>query len=60
MITEGGEYRFVLNMIKESNAIGERVLWFTSLLGYKESVGKLIQELKTAKYRATGFTKSRL
>lgn len=54
MITDGGEYRFVLNMINQSNAIGERVLWFTSLLGYKESVGKLIQELKNRQVPSYG------
>lgn len=51
MVTEGGEYSFVLGMIKESvqqqeKHINERVLWYTSMLGHKDSVVKLIQDLK--------------
>ncbi|PIK50902.1 putative methyltransferase-like protein 16 [Apostichopus japonicus] len=49
MIVEGGEVEFVKKMISESCQVADRVLWFTSMLGKKSSVGQVVAELKKEK-----------
>ncbi|KAI9144299.1 ribosomal RNA large subunit methyltransferase F-like protein, partial [Paraphysoderma sedebokerense] len=46
MITAGGEYQFVKKMILESEKYGSQVRWFTSMIGIKETLNKLILELE--------------
>lgn len=43
---EGGEVQFISNMIKESAAVAEQVMWFTSLVSKKDNIAALEQELK--------------
>lgn len=46
---EGGELRFVTQMIQESAAFAESVVWFTSLISKKETLPICYNELKKAK-----------
>lgn len=43
---EGGEKRFILDMISESVTFKEQVYWFTSLISNKDNVKPLKQQLK--------------
>ncbi|MBQ4833742.1 23S rRNA (adenine(1618)-N(6))-methyltransferase RlmF [Pseudoalteromonas sp. MMG010] len=45
---EGGEVKFITNMIQESEAFAEQALWFTSLVSKKDSLDVLIKQLKKA------------
>lgn len=46
MITPGGEVAFVGKIIDESLVLGERVQWYTSLLGKLSSVTTIVRKLK--------------
>ncbi|THH04214.1 hypothetical protein EW145_g5687 [Phellinidium pouzarii] len=48
MVTPGGEEAFVQRMVSESleRGIGERCLWFTSMLGKLSSVGTIVSSLR--------------
>jgi 23S rRNA (adenine1618-N6)-methyltransferase len=46
MVTPGGEVAFVSRMITESLALGDRVQWYSSMLGIFSSVTILIEKLK--------------
>lgn len=46
MVTEGGEAAFVGRMVAESISLGDRVGWFSSLLGKLSSVIKLVELLQ--------------
>ncbi|XP_072048022.1 RNA N(6)-adenosine-methyltransferase mettl16-like [Amphiura filiformis] len=48
---EGGEVDFVKRMIAESRQLREQVVWYTSMLGKKSSLGPLKEELRTHKIR---------
>lgn len=51
---EGGEVRFLLNMIAESRTYGKNCKWFTSLVSKKETLERLYPKLKAvgvAEYR---------
>ncbi|WP_339144913.1 23S rRNA (adenine(1618)-N(6))-methyltransferase RlmF [Pseudoalteromonas galatheae] len=43
---EGGEKRFILDMISESVTFKEQVYWFTSLISNKDNIKPLKQQLK--------------
>ncbi|KAI9007719.1 ribosomal RNA large subunit methyltransferase F-like protein [Hyaloraphidium curvatum] len=45
-ITGGGEIAFVLRMVEESKRLRGRVRWWTSLIGKKQTLDKLISVLK--------------
>ncbi|KAJ3054235.1 hypothetical protein HK097_002351 [Rhizophlyctis rosea] len=51
MITEGGEYQFILRLIDESMGRKDHIRWFTSLLGRKEDAEKLSETLASRKIR---------
>ncbi|MCJ1316847.1 hypothetical protein MMC15_002168 [Xylographa vitiligo] len=46
MVTAGGEVAFVTRMIQESDALKNRVQWYTSMLGKLSSVSEVIEQLK--------------
>ena len=46
---EGGEVKFIRNMIRDSKAFRSQVLWFTSLVSKKDSLSALKLSLKKAK-----------
>lgn len=45
---EGGELRFILNMISESKAFQNNVGWFTTLVSKEKNLDKLYAKLKSA------------
>ena len=48
MVSPGGEVAFVSRMIEESKVLGERCQWYTSMLGKFNSVGEIVERLKSA------------
>lgn len=46
MVTLGGESAFVSRIISESVALGDRVHWFSSLLGKLSSVAPIVERLR--------------
>lgn len=46
MITEGGDAGFVLKLVTESEELGDRIQWYTSMLGKLTSVGTVVGKLK--------------
>lgn len=46
LIYKGGEYKFVSNMIVESEKLGKNCLWFSSLVSKESNLKKLIRKLK--------------
>ena len=44
---EGGEVRFLLNMISESQKFQKNCGWFTSLVSKEKNLGKLYAKLKS-------------
>ncbi|TMO81900.1 23S rRNA (adenine(1618)-N(6))-methyltransferase RlmF [Pseudoalteromonas sp. S3776] len=44
---EGGEEKFISNMITESELFAEQVIWFTSLVSKKETLATLERKLST-------------
>nr|CRX79130.1 hypothetical protein ls5930a1_00173 [Leucosporidium scottii]CRX79207.1 hypothetical protein ls5931a1_00046 [Leucosporidium scottii] len=46
MVTEGGEVAFVGRMVEESLTCGERIRWFSSLLGKYSSIAPLVAQLQ--------------
>lgn len=58
MVCPGGEIAFVSRLISESLKHGERVQWYSSMLGKLSSVGVLVEQLRQAKitnYAVTEF-----
>ena len=49
LATDGGEYNFILQMILESFDMKEQVRWFTSLIGRKVTLKKLLITFKDLK-----------
>lgn len=49
MVFPGGEVAFISRMIDDSLALQDRVLWFTSLIGRKSSLRKLLLYLREKK-----------
>ncbi|KAF9081152.1 hypothetical protein BGX23_001249 [Mortierella sp. AD031] len=49
MMTAGGETQFVKQMVDESILHGQRIRWYTSMLGKRSSVDKIIAYLKEKK-----------
>lgn len=45
MVTSGGELDFVTRMIEESIRLGEKVLWYTTMLGKLSSVSVIVEKL---------------
>lgn len=45
MVTPGGEVEFVIRMIEESIQLGEKVLWYTTMLGKLSSVSVIVEKL---------------
>ena len=45
MVTSGGELDFVTRMIEESIQLGEKVLWYTTMLGKLSSVSLVAEKL---------------
>jgi len=43
---DGGEVKFISNMIKESENFAEQVMWFTSLVSKKDNIAALEEVLK--------------
>ncbi|KAL3666227.1 hypothetical protein V7S43_009012 [Phytophthora oleae] len=56
MVFPGGEVAFIGNMIMESEQLQNRVLWFTSMVGKKSSLRKLLALLRGAKVQSTRTT----
>ncbi|KAG8625747.1 hypothetical protein KVT40_006148 [Elsinoe batatas] len=48
MICPGGDAGFVLRMVEESRRLGERVGWYTSMLGKLGSVYQVVEGIKQA------------
>lgn len=46
---EGGEEKFVINMIQESVIFSDKCVWFTSLISKKEHLKNIYNALKSAK-----------
>ncbi len=46
---EGGEEKFVINMIRESSTIPDKCVWFTSLISKKEHLQAIYKALKINK-----------
>lgn len=46
LITPGGDYKFVLKLLQDSEKFQDRIDWFTSLIGNLSTVKKLIPYLK--------------
>lgn len=46
MVVQGGEVAFISRMIHESVAAGDRVLWYTSMVGKLSSLVTLVDALK--------------
>lgn len=62
LVTSGGEFELVLKMIKESLILQNKVIWYSSLLGRKTDLKKLIQVLKdynVVNYRSAEFCPGR-
>ncbi|PWN21036.1 hypothetical protein BCV69DRAFT_298827 [Microstroma glucosiphilum] len=57
MITPGGEVAFVTRQIEESIVLGQRVLWYSSMLGKLSSVSTLLQTLKEKQIDNIAVTK---
>ncbi|ORY85965.1 hypothetical protein BCR35DRAFT_277643 [Leucosporidium creatinivorum] len=47
MVTDGGEVAFVGRMVEESLTCGERIRWFSSLLGKYSSIAPLVAQLQS-------------
>ncbi|CAI5708430.1 unnamed protein product [Hyaloperonospora brassicae] len=56
MVFPGGEVAFIGQMIVESKDLQNRVLWFTSMVGRKASLRKLLALLREMKVRSTRTT----
>ncbi|RQM13306.1 hypothetical protein DD237_005495 [Peronospora effusa] len=56
MVFPGGEVAFIGNMIVESVDLQNRVLWFTSMIGKKASLRKLLALLRKNQVRNTRTT----
>ncbi|CAI5715460.1 unnamed protein product [Peronospora destructor] len=56
MVFPGGEVAFIGKMIVESIDLQNRVLWFTSMIGRKASLRKLLAQLRENKVRNTRTT----
>ncbi|KAG7379810.1 Methyltransferase-like protein 16 [Phytophthora pseudosyringae] len=56
MVFPGGEVAFIGNMIMESEVLQNRVLWFTSMVGKKSSLRKLLALLRGKKVQSTRTT----
>ena len=48
MVTDGGEVGFTERVIMESTVIGDRIKWYTTLLGHRESAQKVLALIKKA------------
>ncbi|PNY27444.1 methyltransferase-like protein [Tolypocladium capitatum] len=46
MVTEGGEVGFVNRMLEESLLLGDRVQWYTSMVGFLSSLTHLVSKLR--------------
>jgi 23S rRNA (adenine1618-N6)-methyltransferase len=46
MVTPGGEAAFIFRMISESLVLGNRVQWYSSMLGKLSSVPVIVEKLK--------------
>ncbi|KAJ5901591.1 hypothetical protein N7495_002119 [Penicillium taxi] len=46
MITPGGELEFIKRMIDDSRAVGDRIQWFTTMIGQMRSVRPIIKYLQ--------------
>jgi 23S rRNA A1618 N6-methylase RlmF len=56
MVFPGGEVAFIGNMIEESVELQNRVLWFTSMVGRKASLRKLLALLREHQVQNTRTT----
>lgn len=45
MVTSGGEYAFISNIIQQSHVLKKKILWYTSLVGIKRDAERLYGEL---------------
>jgi 23S rRNA (adenine1618-N6)-methyltransferase len=49
LITEGGEIKFIQNMVKESTKFGKNCLWFSTIVSKQSNLKKVEEALKRAK-----------
>ncbi|ETL78908.1 hypothetical protein, variant [Phytophthora nicotianae] len=56
MMFPGGEVAFIGNMISESEMLQNRILWFTSMIGKKSSLRKLLALLRGKQVKSTRTT----
>ncbi|KUF86442.1 Methyltransferase protein 16 [Phytophthora nicotianae] len=56
MMFPGGEVAFIGNMISESEMLQNRILWFTSMVGKKSSLRKLLALLRGKQVKSTRTT----
>ncbi|CAG8594466.1 5015_t:CDS:10 [Paraglomus occultum] len=49
MVTPGGEYQFIKDILEESLVFRKRISWYTSMIGRLETVDLIVAELKKHK-----------
>jgi len=49
MVTPGGEYQFIKDILEESLVFRRRISWYTSMIGRLETVDLIVAELKKHK-----------
>eukprot|EP00960_Hanusia_phi_P076315 768543-Hanusia_phi.AAC.3 len=57
MVTDGGEVAFVSRIIEDSKKLQTRVRWYTSMLGHRSSVRRIMGEAKGAGAKQVRTTK---
>ncbi|ORY00924.1 hypothetical protein K493DRAFT_278395 [Basidiobolus meristosporus CBS 931.73] len=56
LITEGGEAQFISTMISESLELLDRVSWYTTMVGRKETLDVVVAKLKSSKINNYAIT----
>ncbi len=55
LITNGGEYKFIMRMLLESIENKDRVKWFTTMVGKLQTVKGIVDEFRSLKVSHFGF-----
>lgn len=51
LITDGGDYSFIMKLLNDSESFSTRVTWFTSLIGNLSTLRRLVPYLKANQHR---------